>query len=89
MRKFIIRATALLALASITFAFPGVVGYTPPDTYTNDTPLLEQDLGYYTHFCDGIPLTEIDSIIGTRAADVEFPDTPGEHTCWFTVTTIK
>lgn len=86
--KYVVRAIALLMLASITFAFDESISWTPPTFYTNGTALLEQDLDYYTLYCDGNKLVELDSIIGTWTATISFPDTPGTYTCWLTTTTL-
>lgn len=86
--KYILRAIALLGLASITFAYERTITYIPPTFYTNGTPLLEQDLDFYTLYCDGMQLTTIDSIIGTWVATIDFPEQPGGHDCYLTVTTL-
>jgi hypothetical protein len=86
--KNLLRATALLLLASITFAFDRSISWTPPTFYVGGAPLLEQDLDFYTLYCDDVQLVTLDSIIGTWTATITFPDTGGTHTCWLTVTTL-
>lgn len=88
--KYFARAIVLIGLASLTFAFDGNVSWEPPTQYTNGDPLLEQDLDYYTMYCDGQPLTTIDSIIGQRTAVVDLtPLGEGTHDCTLTVTTLN
>lgn len=82
------RAIALLLLAGITLAYEREISWTPPVFYTNGAPLLEQDLDFYTLYCDGVQLVTLDSIIGTWTATIDFPDTPGTHECWLTTTTL-
>lgn len=86
--KYFIRVAALLMLVSITFAFERDISWTPPTSYTNDAPLLEQELDYYTLFCDGTELVQLDSVVGTWTATIEFPDVPATYTCWLTTTTL-
>ena len=86
--KYFIRVLALLGLASITFAYVETIRWTPPAFYTNGNVLLEQELDFYTFYCDGQQVEILDSIIGTWQRDVEFPDTAGQHECWLTATTL-
>lgn len=88
MKKYFIRAIALVMLASITFASDNTINWVPPVFYTNGVPLLEQDLDYYILYCDGAVLQVIDSIIGTPTAQVHLPKTEGTHVCHLTVTTL-
>lgn len=88
MRKNIVRAIALLCLASITLAYDRQISWVPPTFYTNGEPLLEQDLDFYTVYCDGAQLVVIDSIIGTVTATVDLPSSEGTHVCHMTVTTL-
>jgi hypothetical protein len=87
--KFFIRTMALVGLASITLAWDANISWTPPTFYVDGTPLLEQDLDFYTLYCDGTAIQQIDSIIGTPTALATFPDTIGTHTCHLTVTTLN
>lgn len=65
------------------------ISWTPPTQYTDNAPLLEQDLDFYTFYCDGSSLAVIDSVIGTRSAVVSTNSlTAGNHECWLTVTSL-
>ncbi len=86
--KYIVRAIALVMLASVTLAYEETISWRPPIFYVDGTPLLEQELDYYNVYCDAELLVSLDSIIGTWTATVDFPDTPGTHTCWLTVVTL-
>lgn len=88
MKKYWVRAIALVLLASITFATDNTIRWVPPVFYTNGVPLLEQDLDFYTLYCDGSVLQVIDSVIGTRTEQVHLPKTEGNHICYLTVTTL-
>lgn len=89
MKKFIVRATALVLLASLTLAYEKDISYTPPTLWTNGNVLLEQDLDYYTLYCDGVEWEVLDSIIGTWTRTVNLPDADGDHTCYLTVTAMN
>ncbi len=87
--KHFVRAIALLCLASITLAFERDISYTPPEFYVNGDVLLEQELDFYTVYCDDQVVTILDSIIGTWARTVDFPEITGaSDTCWLTTTTL-
>ena len=86
----LVRATALFLLSTLVFAVDGNVGYTPPTENTDGSVLLEQDLDYYTFYCDGQPYATIDSIIGNRTAVVSLDGlTEGSHDCNLTVTALN
>ena len=85
--KYLRRATAILLLSSLVFAFDGNIGFNPPVAYTNGDPLLEQELDFYSWYCGGNVFV-FDSIIGNRTAVVPVPVVPGDYTCWLTVTTL-
>jgi len=86
--KNVIRAIALLLVASLTIGYEREVSWTPPTQYEDGSILLEQDLDYYTLYCDDEAVTTIDSIIGTRTALLDMPEAPGTHECWLTVTSL-
>ncbi len=66
------------------------ISWTPPTEYTDGAPLLEQDLDFYTFYCDGGSVAVIDSVIGTRSADVSTNAlAQGNHTCHLTVTSLQ
>lgn len=87
--KNVLRAIALLMLASLTFAYDSTINWQPPTQYTNGNQLLEQDLDYYTFYCDGVARQQMDSIIGTWSRVVDIPEEDGDHLCWITVTTLN
>ena len=65
------------------------ISWTPPTQYTDGAPLLEQDLDFYTFYCNGVELAQIDSVIGTWTASVSTASLPeGTHTCTLRVTTL-
>lgn len=80
---------ALMCLSSLTFAWDANISWTPPLLYTDNAILLEQDLDYYTAYCDDVPVSVLDSIIGTWTRTVPFPDSVGTHTCWLTATSLE
>jgi ABC-type sugar transport system substrate-binding protein len=66
------------------------ISWTPPTEYTDGAALLEQDLDFYTFYCDGAPLATIDSIIGTYTATVSTNSlSTGDHVCTLRVTTLE
>ena len=66
------------------------ISWTPPTEYTDNAPLLEQDLDFYTFYCDGGSLAIIDSVIGVRTAMVSTASlSTGDHVCHLTVTTLE
>lgn len=88
--KYFLRVIALLGLASITFAFDANISWTPPISYENGDALLEQDLDFYTLYCNGAPFVTIDSIIGTRSATVDMTALgEGTHSCALRVTALN
>lgn len=91
MQKFWLRATALFLLVLLTFAMDGNISYQPPTGYTDGSALLEQDLDFYSWYCNDpvTPLVSFPSIIGTRVAIVPLPTSEGTHTCWLTVTAFN
>lgn len=80
----------VLLLSGLVFSFDRTVTWTPPTQYTNGDALLEQDLDYYTLYCGGQPFAQIDSIIGTHSAVIDFsPLGEGTHECYLTVTALN
>jgi hypothetical protein len=91
LRKLRIAAVMLL-LAGLTFAFDVNLAWDPPTQYENGDALLEQELDFYSLFCNGdaVPFATIDSVIGTNTAIVNFsPLGEGTHTCHLTVTALN
>ena len=71
---------------------PGIlnISWTPPTEYTDNAPLLEQDLDFYTFYCDTVSVAQIDSVIGDRTAQISTASlSAGDHECWLTVTTLS
>ncbi len=65
------------------------ISWTPPTQYTDGFPLLEQDLDFYTFYCNGSQIKQIDSIIGTRSDGVDVSGlSSGNYTCNLTVTDV-
>lgn len=101
--KWIRFAVALFLLGTLTFDYDAgfklkaayaqaagalTISWTPPTQYTDNAPLLEQDLDYYTFSCNGTELKQIDSVIGTRSDVINLTALPtGSYTCHLTVTT--
>lgn len=69
----------------------GILGidWTPPTTYTDGVPLLEQDMDFYTFFCNGVPMKTIDLVVGTYHDDVDISQWPSnDYTCHLTITSL-
>ena len=65
------------------------LSWDPPTMWDDGTALLEQDLDFYTLSCDGQPVAQIDSIIGTYNYNLDLaPFGFGSHSCTMTVTAI-
>ena len=65
------------------------ISWTPPTQYTDTSPLLEQDLDFYTFYCNGIMVKQIDSIIGTYSNVVDLTGLPtADYVCHLTVTAL-
>lgn len=65
------------------------LAWTPPTEYTDGAPLLEQDIDFYTLYCDGAEFITIDAIIGTHSESVNVTAmAPGDHACYLTVTML-
>lgn len=81
---------ALGLLSTLVFSFDRTVSWEPPVLWENGDPLLEQDLDFYTLYCNGQPFITIDNIIGQRTAVVDFaPLGEGTHVCHLTVTALN
>ena len=79
----------IVLVASLTFAWEGNVSYIPPDANTDGTLLLEQELDFYTLYCEGAAIGTIDSIIGQRTVLYDFGAlASGDHSCNLTVTNL-
>jgi hypothetical protein len=65
------------------------ISWSPPTEYTDGAPLLEQELDFYTFYCNGAALKEIDVVIGTHSDNVSLTALPtGSYTCELTVTAL-
>lgn len=84
--KWAILLTMLASASASAETF--IVTWTPPTQYEDSTPLLEQDLDYYTLFLDGVPTTSFDSIVGTWTVDLTVT-VPGTYDVQLTVTDIN
>ncbi len=83
------RFTIELTAAHAQVAGPLTISWTPPDQYTDGFPLLEQDLDFYTFYCNGTVIKTIDSIIGTATDVVDRSGmASGDYTCHLTVTSL-
>jgi len=87
MKRAILRTVALLSLATLVFAVDFDISYVPPDSYTDNAPLLEQELDFYTLYCDGTAVQNLDSIIGDWQRTITIVE-PGSHNCVLTTTTL-
>ena len=86
----LVRLVALLLLSTLVFAIDRTISWTPPAFNTDGSVLLEQDLDFYTVYCDGVPLVSIDVIIGTHSAVISLDAlTEGSHACVLTVTALN
>lgn len=66
------------------------VSWEPPTEYEDGYPLLEQELDYYTFYCNDEEVKQIDSVIGTRSDMVDISNLPsGNYTCHLTVTSLE
>jgi len=100
MKRLVHLCIAIVLLGSITVQytpaqivstpcdFGCTIEWTPPTEYTDNTVLLEQDLDFYSWYCDGNHVVDFDAIIGTWAADISF-GAPGSYTCGLTTTAIN
>ena len=65
------------------------INWQPPTMYTDGSALIEQDLDFYTFYCNGAELKQINSIIGTYTNGVDVTGlSEGGYTCHITVTTV-
>ena len=65
------------------------ISWTPPVQYTDGAPLLEQELDFYTFYCNGVSIKVIDSVIGTSTDIVDTTGlVSGDYTCRLTTTTL-
>jgi len=60
----------------------------PPTSYTDGTMLIEQDLDFYSFYCDDAHVMDFDAIVGTWQADITFTQS-GHYICGLTTTTLK
>jgi hypothetical protein len=78
----------LLVAAMPVWADELLVEWTPPTQYTDGTPLLEQDLDYYTLHMNGAELLTLDAIVGTWSVVITVTE-PGTHEFRLTVTDLN
>jgi hypothetical protein len=81
-------AIAVLMISTTTQASTIQLSWTPPTEYEDGTPLLEQDLDFYTVYINGTPATNLDVIVGTWSAEIVFT-VPGSHQVALTVTDLN
>lgn len=63
--------------------------WSPPTQYEGGTPLDEQDLDFYTLYCNNAEVKQIDSVIGTTSDVVDLTGfITGNYACNLTVTAI-
>ena len=79
-------AIAAILLGSITVqADTFRLSWTPPTENEDGTPLLEEELDFYTVYVDSMPIVHLDVIIGTWTADITITQ-PGTWPVYMTVT---
>lgn len=80
---------ACLLLGSLTIqADVFTISWLPPTQYTDGSPLLEQDLDYYTLYVDGFSTIYYDSIPGTYSQLHEIVPA-GTYELTLTVTSLE
>jgi len=92
MNKPVVATAVVLLLASLTLALDFSISFVPPTEWENGDELLEQDLDFYSMYCNGAaePFVILDSIIGTHSRVVDFaPLGEGTHVCHLTVTALN
>jgi hypothetical protein len=106
MKHYIRGMVVLALLASVTLQYTGSgfllsaaqaqatgsidISWEPPTEYTDGVALLEQDLDFYTLYCNDAELKQIDAIIGTHADTVDLTSLPtGDYTCHLTTTSLE
>lgn len=86
MKRVLLRASAILLVLSLTVqADDFTISWLPPTQYTDGTPLLEQELDFYTLYINGTGVVNLDVILGTWTADITITE-PGTHVLALTVT---
>jgi hypothetical protein len=86
MKRVLLRASAILLVLSLTVqADDFTISWLPPTQYTDGTPLLEQELDFYTLYINGTGVVNLDVILGTWTANVTITE-PGTHVLALTVT---
>lgn len=104
MKKLLQGAVLLILIGSLTLDFDHglqikaayaqadnilTISWTPPTQYEDNTPLLMQDMDFYTFSCDGTQLAVIDNIIGVTTAGIDMSAMePGNYTCHLTITAL-
>ena len=82
-RGFYLKAAYAQSTGTLT------ISWTPPTQFTDGFPLVEQELDFYTFYCNGARVKEIDSIIGTATDDIDLSGfQSGNYTCHLTATTL-
>ena len=89
MKKTIQVLIAALLLGSLTIqADVFTVSWLPPTQYTDNSPLLEQDLDYYTLYVDGVSTIFYDSVPGSYS-QLHTIVPAGTYDLTLTVTTLE
>ena len=94
MMTYLRAAILFILLGALTLSTaqdaPQNISWTPPTHYTNGWVLYEQDLDFYTLYCNYQEFLVIDNIVGQHTHMVDFsPLGEGTHTCYLTVTDIN
>lgn len=84
--KWLLLATLLASLTVDATEF--TITWTPPTENEDNTPLLEQDLDFYTLYINGQPVVNFDSIVGTWTAVIVINE-PGTNPGELTVTALN
>ena len=50
------------------------ISWLPPAEYTDGTQLLEQDIDFYSFYCDGNRIVDLNAVIGTWTAEITFSE---------------
>lgn len=97
--RYIKWAILLILIASITIQVDAQstttpcdisceLSWTPPTEYEDGSALLEQELDFYSVYCDGNHIMDFDSIIGTWTIEFSF-GVPGTYDCGLTTTALN
>lgn len=88
MKRILQGIMAVVLLGSLTVqADTFILSWTPPAENEDGTPLLEQELDFYTVYVDSMPVVNLDVIIGTWTAQIIITK-PGTWPVYMTVTNL-